>query len=389
MKSFPFKVLFLCIFLPPLLYVLTIQGLEGYLKGRELTALNRILIQNHEALYEGRYSVREEVNRNIGEYIGDSLKYALGIRLQILVKTRDDHILYPTLFKRETGDFEDEDDFSVLPHESLDYTEVAAENYRILNEGLVVSVDVRVRHNGWLSNSILILYVFASLFVLRVFIRRGLRESERQESQQKARIKGLSLQLGDMEARLKDVKSKESVYEERISGLKKEKGDLSRDIDGLLEELERLETGLENQRHLKEDLEVEVLDLREQIDQLKGKLERPKHKKKKKETISKRFKVLYKNLDFSDRAVEGFLSLTDEFQLKAEAIIHQLNEDDTSISVKRKVFGKGGKLNVLETDFSYSGRIYFQKDSHSRCRIVAIGTKNSQERDLSYLETVT
>ncbi|MFZ7112414.1 MAG: hypothetical protein ACOWYE_12085 [Desulfatiglandales bacterium] len=367
---------------------MTIQGLEGYLKGRELTALNRILIQNHEALYEGRYSVREEVNRNIGEYIGDSLKYALGIRLQILVKTRDDHILYPTLFKRETGDFEDEDDFSVLPHESLDYTEVAAENYRILNEGLVVSVDVRVRHNGWLSNSILVLYVFASLFVLRVFIRRGLRESERQESQQKARIKGLSLQLGDMEARLKDVKSKESVYEERISGLKKEKGDLSRDIDGLLEELERLETGLENQRHLKEDLEVEVLDLREQIDQLKGKLERPKHKKKKKETISKRFKVLYKNLDFSDRAVEGFLSLTDEFQLKAEAIIHQLNEDDTSISVKRKVFGKGGKLNVLETDFSYSGRIYFQKDAHSRCRIVAIGTKNTQERDLTYLETL-
>ena len=163
MKSFPFKVLFVCIFLPPILYVLTIQGLEGYLKGRELSALNRILIQNQEALYEGRYSVREEVNRNIGEYIGNSLKYALGIRLQILVKTQDDRILYPTQFKREAGEFGKEDDFSVLPHESLDYTEVAAENYRILNEGLIVSVDVRVKHNGWLSNSILILYVFASL----------------------------------------------------------------------------------------------------------------------------------------------------------------------------------------------------------------------------------
>ena len=388
MKSFPFKVLFVCIFLPPILYVLTIQGLEGYLKGRELSALNRILIQNQEALYEGRYSVREEVNRNIGEYIGNSLKYALGIRLQILVKTQDDRILYPTQFKREAGEFGKEDDFSVLPHESLDYTEVAAENYRILNEGLIVSVDVRVKHNGWLSNSILILYVFASLFVLRLFIMRGLRESERQETEQKTRVRDLSLQLGDMESRLKDVKAKESTYEERISGLKKDKRDLSKDIDGLLEELERLETGLEDQRHLKEDLEVEVMDLRDQIDQLKAKFEKPKHKKKKKETISKRFKVLYKNLDFSDRAVEGFLSLTDEFQLKAEAIIHQLNEDETSISVKRKVFGKGGKLNVLETDFSYSGRIYFQKDSQSKCRIMAIGTKNTQERDLTYLETV-
>ena len=96
--------------------------------------------------------------------------------------------------------------------------------------------------------------------------------------------------------------------------------------------------------------------------------------------------MLYKRLLFTDRALEGFLSLPDEFQLKAEEIIHKLNEDDSQIAIKRKVFGKGGKMNVLEVDFSYSGRIYFQKDSQPKTKIVAIGTKNSQEQDLSYVE---
>jgi hypothetical protein len=89
---------------------------------------------------------------------------------------------------------------------------------------------------------------------------------------------------------------------------------------------------------------------------------------------------------FTERAVEGFNSLTDEFQLKAEELIHRINEDDSTVSVKRKVFGKGGKMNVLEVDFSYSGRIYYQKDSQAKTRILAIGTKTTQDQDLAYLE---
>ena len=109
-------------------------------------------------------------------------------------------------------------------------------------------------------------------------------------------------------------------------------------------------------------------------------------KDKKINTISKRFKVLYKNLTFTDRACEGFLSLQGEFQLKAEEIIHRLNEDDSKVPVKRKVFGKGGKMNILEVDFSYSGRLYFQKDSKHKTKIVAIGSKKTQGQDLAFLE---
>jgi hypothetical protein len=45
-------------------------------------------------------------------------------------------------------------------------------------------------------------------------------------------------------------------------------------------------------------------------------------------------------------------------------------------------------MNVLEVAFSYSGRIYYQKDSQAKKTIVAVGTKNTQERDLAYLESI-
>jgi hypothetical protein len=86
--------------------------------------------------------------------------------------------------------------------------------------------------------------------------------------------------------------------------------------------------------------------------------------------------------------LEGFLCLTDEFQMRAEEVIHKLNEDDSQVQVRRKVFGKGGKTNVLEADFSYSGRIYLRRDSEPKTQIVAIGTKNTQKKDLAFLESV-
>ena len=389
MKHFPFKILFISIFLPPLCYVLTLQILEGYFQKHEASKLNDLIIQNHEALYEGRYTIKEEINRNLGKYLSQSLKFSLGIRMHILVKTSDDRILYPTQFNEDLEDSPTENGFSGLPMKSIDFVEVAAENYRILNEGLSLSVDVQIKHNSWLSNSILIFYVFLSVLLLQRFIKKGIRETERKEAEQKELIKRLSARLTQGESRLKEVGAKEGNYVKKIAELNKDKTDLSKDIDGFLEEMEELEAGLEAQKELKEEMKLEVLQLGEELDRLKGKFRKPKQKKKKMETTNKRFRVLYKNLAFTDRAIEGFLSLTDEFQLKAEEVIHGLNEDASQVSVKRKVFGKGGKMNILEVDFLYSGRIYFQRNSQSKTKIVAIGTKNTQAQDLAYIESLS
>ena len=388
MRYFPYKMLFLCIFLPPVCYILTLQLLEGYFQKQEYSSLNQIIVNDLEALYEGRYSVKEEINRNLEEYVSHDIKYKLGVRTHIIVKAGDDHILYPSQFKNRPGDPQQGSDFAQLPPSELNYVKMAVENYRILNRGLSLFVNVRIIHNGWLSNSILIFYVFLSLFILRSRIRKTINEAEMLDIEQKEDIHSLEDDLRRREDELKKLEIKEEDYKINISDLQKDKKDLSKDVDGLLEEIETLEKGLVVQQGLKEEMENRILQTREALDRIKGTIKHPRKKKKGLEAVNKRFKVLYKNLNFTDRALEGFFSLSDEFQLKAEEIIHRLNQNESQVSVRRKVFGKGGKMNVLEADFSYSGRIYFKKDFKSSTKIVAIGTKKTQQHDLAFMGSI-
>lgn len=384
MNSFPFKTLFLCIFLPPICYILTLQILENALQKHENALLEKVIIQDHEALYEGRHSISEEIRQNLGSYLKQGMKYRLGVRTNILIKTGDNQILYPVP-DRDQG-ISQGIDFTDPSKVSLNYVQVAMENYRILNEGLLVSTDLRIAHNSWISNSILIFYVFISVSVFSRIVQKSLKRREKEAAEQQRLIKLFSHQLTQTEERLQSVKAKEREFHERIEKLNQEKKGLSEDVNGLLSEMEELETGLESQKRLKEELELEVLKLEEELDKFKTKTEKPKKKRKKVEAMAKRFSVLYKNLSFTDRAIEGFFSLTDDFQLKAEEVIHRLNANEDKVDVKRKVFGKGGKMNVLELDFAYSGRIYYNRDSASKTKVIAIGTKNTQEKDMAYLE---
>lgn len=388
MKNFPFRLLFVCMFLPPVCYILTIQMLQGYLQKVETSRLNHVLVRDFEALYAGRHSIQEELRRNVAAHLGQSLKYSLGVRTQILVTAKDHHILYPSKLKKDINGSAKQIDLYEESLPSLNYVEVAAENYRILNEGLNLSVSVRIRHNSWLANIILVCYIFTSVLILRRYIEKRIRETERRERDQEELIEQLSKQLDQTESGLKEVRTKEDDYLKKIADFKKDKRALSKDIDGLLDEIESLEAGLSDQRKRKEEMELEVLELREELDRLKGKLHKPKQTEKKIKAINKRFKVLYGNLAFTDRAIEGFSSLTDDFQMRAEQVIHKLNEDDSKVLVRRKVFGKGGKTNVLEVEFSHSGRIYIRKDSEPKTKVMVIGTKNSQKKDLAFLEGV-
>jgi DNA repair exonuclease SbcCD ATPase subunit len=368
--------------LPPICYILTLNGLEQYLKNRETAKIRALLIQNLEALYQGWYTVKEEVNRNIADYRSRSLKYRLGVRTDILVKTGDDRILFPS---ERAAQPSGEADFARQRTDSLRYHEVAAENYRVLSEGLALSVSVRVRHNSWLSNAILVCYVFLAVLVIQRVVRKGLKESEREGQEQKQKMERLTAELKQAESKLSEAEIQETQSQERIDALRKERSDLSKDIDGLLEEIEKQEAGLGEQMRLKEEMAGQVLQLRTELDKLAA---RTRKRKKTPEAVGKRFAILYKNLGFTERSLEGFLDLTDEFQLKAEEVIHKLNEDESAVAVKRKVFGKGGKVNILEVSFSYSGRIYYQRDSQAGKTIVAVGTKNTQDKDLAYLESI-
>jgi hypothetical protein len=381
MKNFPYRLLFICIFAPAICYIFTLQALQIYLQKQATAEINKIIIKNQEALYQGRYTVKDEINRNLGEYfLNHSLRYKLGISTEIMVKTKDDRILYPASLKKDLYDSSENSSENVM-----NYMDVAAENYRILND-LITSIKITIKHNSWLSNSILLFYYLLSLFVIQFFIRKNIRETEVHERERRDYINDLTEKLEVTESGLSEIRLKEDTYLKKIEELKKDRESLSTDIEGLLEEMESLEKGLTTQRDLREKRESELTDLQNEINDLKERMQNPKKKTKMTDATRKRFRVLYKNLEFSEKAIEGFLALSDEFQLKAEEVIHRLNEDRTLVSVKRKVFAKGGKINVLEADFAYSGRIYYQADSHSKTRIMGIGTKNTQGQDIAYLE---
>ena len=111
-----------------------------------------------------------------------------------------------------------------------------------------------------------------------------------------------------------------------------------------------------------------------------------KKRKKDIDSVEKRFTVIYKNLIFNKKALEGYIHLTQDFQLKAEEMVHRLNQDDSLVNIKRKFFSKKGKLNIFEVNFSYSGRIYFKKRDDKKIEIITIGTKNTQEQDITFIE---
>ena len=381
MKSFPFKILFLCIFLPPIFYVFTLNGLEIYLQKSTEKEINKILIQNYSELYEGRHSVRDEIYHNLGAFLSErKFWYRMGISTSIIVKTNNNKILYPAQLSEAHDEFQEAES-----SEAANYMEVADENYKILNDGLIKIVEARIRQNSWLSNGILVFYIVIALSILRFFIKKSIKHGEEIEEEHIKKIEELSDRLFSYENELAKIKNKERSYSEDIEKVNKEKETLSSDIDDLLEEMERLEDGLKTQKELREKRESEIDSLKTEIENIRLKTEKPKKKSKRQESTDKRFRTLYKHLIFTEKAIDGFLSLSEEFQLKAEEIIHRINEDDSTVNIRRKVFSKGGKINVLEVDFAYSGRIYYQKDK-TKGIIAVIGTKKTQSQDLAFLE---
>ena len=130
-----------------------------------------------------------------------------------------------------------------------------------------------------------------------------------------------------------------------------------------------------------------MIELQEKLEQLDQPHSKENNRKRKPfEIAHKRFTTLYKNLDIHDRAVEGYLTLTEDLKLKCEEIMVQLNEDPASVQIKRKVFGKKNRVTVLEVVFGYKGRLYFMPKGEKRAELITVGTKNSQQQDLAYLE---
>jgi hypothetical protein len=404
MSYISFRVLFLGIFLPAVFYIFSVQILEAYLQEKETNELHNTMIRDYEALYEGRYGIDEEIRTNIERYLEGNILRTLGVATKIVVTTKHGTLLYPRYSEEGEADFSSNKGSAETDASSFNYIKTAEDNFQTLNEGLLLSVDVKLKHNSWLTNGILIVYLFTSVFVIYWYYKRRAKQWAATRDDELKRIDLMEGKLAEREQSLQEVSEKEKEYIGRIEELKHEREHLESDvkrlkgevelqkkksleIDEVLDEMESLEQQAKNNIALKEEKELEIMQLREEIEQLK-RLEKQDTRKRKKaaDAMEKRFSVLYKNVSFHRRAIEGFSSLPQDFQLKAEEIIHRLNEDESLVDIRRKVFSKKGKLPIFEVIFSYSGRIYLKRRSDSKIEIVAIGTKNTQEQDIAFIE---
>jgi hypothetical protein len=104
------------------------------------------------------------------------------------------------------------------------------------------------------------------------------------------------------------------------------------------------------------------------------------------EQLTRRFRTLYRTVEFDDRVIQDLVALRDEtMKLKAEDGIKRLADDSELASIRRKVGGLPPQLSIYELGFAGKGRLYYTRGRNLRYRVLLIGAKNSQKQDLEYL----
>ncbi|HUT43587.1 MAG TPA: hypothetical protein VMW95_04550 [Desulfobacterales bacterium] len=392
MKFLSLRILILCILLPPVLYIFSVQSIERHLKGRYANEIEDFYLEDTRPLFEGSIRLKDAINNNINRYIQSKALIALGVKVAISVTSKQNTILYPAVV--------DAKEASLLPNDAM---EIASDNYKLMNEGLVVNVDLVLEHNSLLTNAILGFFIFASILVLSFYYWTGVKKAGQEEMEKNSelfRLKEVEINHADnLKALMKDKKNliseikkiKKQLKKETIKASKNEDEMIkaSKNEDEMIKEIVALEEKVHNKINFLNERQEEIDALKEKI-KLFEKEARKESKQKTKvyNSVRKRLKTLYKNISIDKRAIIGFLDLTEDMKIKSEEIIHKLNENPKLVPIKRKVFSKKGRSTVQEVIFAYNGRLYFRATKNSRIEILTIGTKNTQAKDLEYLDSI-
>jgi hypothetical protein len=381
MKFFPFRLLILCILLPSVFYIVSLQGISTGLEKKYFSDLTSVYLGDTTVLLQGRVRLRDMVNRNINEYFKQSHALYWGVKPNVLVTTRDNEIIYPSAFDTQAR---------ISPEDTLD---IAQENYELLNKGLNLRVDLSLSPVSLAGLSLMALYVLVDIVFLFGIYKRGLARALREEARKDSKIRELRDKERRFAERIKELDTRKGDLESKVERVKtellQEREQASANEDGLLDEIVTLEEQLQKTRLLQKSQRAEIDKLREQIDELSEQPVRKSAKKAKTgDNLEKRMRVLYKHLDIHDKAILGITDMAEDMRIKAEEVILQLNTDPSLVTIKRKVFGKGRKTKVLEVAFGYNGRLYFRHKPGGGIEVLCVGTKNSQAKDLDFLDRV-
>jgi len=381
MKYFSFKILILCILLPPVLYIASIQSIEVYLKNMYKEKIEEIYTGDTHILFDGNVRLKDALNRNITRYLSNRSLISYGLTLNVSVKTKEGIILYPSSFNEED------------PLASSDPMQIASENYNLMKDGLVISVDVKINHNTLISNCILSFYTICFAFVLYFYYKSSVKKAKMEDEEKTMEISLLRKSEKNFSKRLKSLAKERENYLSELKRFKKifadEKSAADKNEEEMIKEILLLENKIEKNIVFQNKQQKEIDLLKDEIRQYeKERKKETKQQKKSSNIVRKRFKALYKNIYISERAIRGFVELTDEMKIKGEEIIQLLNKDPNQVPVKRKVFGKKKRTTTFESVFAYNGRLYYRKTKDNKAEILAIGTKNTQTKDLEFLNKI-
>lgn len=394
MRHLSYRVIFLCIFLPPVLYIFSIQGLELLFQRSWSRGLQSTLVSDSSALLRGEISIKDEVQRNIDRYLSRSYALKWGVVPRITVRTKTGRLLYPRLSPEFNYPLQaDTPQTGAQTGSPLATLRTAEENLKIMEEGITLSLEAEIPRNTLLANSILVFYIFLFSLLLYRAYRAKTDAAEKLSLRMEEDFKSATQKLHEAQERLVTLAEMEQEYQHEIERLQAEVASASKKVqlteEQALEEIERLEKKIQGSVAARQQMKEEALRLQEELGRLESaQKSATKRQARQIDMTTKRFRTLYKNLDFHERAIEGFLNLQSEFQLKAEEFIHNINEDESRLSVKRKVFAGKGALPAFECEFAYRGRIYWKKGPDGRTQILGIGTKNTQAKDLAYVKSL-
>ena len=380
MKYFPFRMLAICIILPPILYLLSVFATETYVEHVSAAAIPNIYLGKGEPLLSGAIRLEDAIRDNVDTYLRQQsfIKYGMLIRLTITSKLGK--LLYPAPV--EAAD---------LVYSVNDVEQIAARNYQLLREGLTIHVEADLKPFSPISFALAGFYILLALGLLHFFYNRGLRQATAADLRLQSELSRLRMiesqaaaNLGDLE---KDRDRLLNQLQTTQNALAEQKQRADSTENEMINEMVMLEEQLHTNLALQEKHKKEIEALRQDITRFENAKEQGEKRRPKGNTaILKRFGALYKNISFNERALEGFLELTEDLKIKAEEVIRQLDLEPDKVVVKRKVFGKKNRKTAFEVIFGYRGRLYYSRNTTPAIEVLAIGTKHTQNSDLEFLD---
>jgi len=380
MKHLSLKIIILCIIFPPVFHLGAVQSLERYLTKAYKTEIENVYTGDTRMLFDGNIRLKDAANNNIDNYLQNRALVPWGVKPNVIVTTKKGAIIYPS--------FEEED--SLLPPTRK---QIASENYKLLKEGMKVQVDVSLERSSFLVISIFSFFLLMSILVLTYYYRAGAITAKMEyfhKEEEINRLLELEKKSRERMSELDNDKAFLSTEFKRIKTLLEDSRiKTRRNEDDMIDEIIALEKKIDRIHSLYDGQQEENHALKEIISKYeKGELKTTKQREKASKYLSKRFRSVYKDILFHEKAIYGFTDLTDEMKIKAEEIIRQMDENPALIKIKRKVMTRKNPEAIFEVTFSHSGRIYFSKEQGGKTKILAIGTKNTQDKDLSFLNTL-